>query len=75
MTLEEAKKFIDEAVEAAKPIVFKIESRPPSTKDYYAEYMGVLARVDDKRARQRLAAILIKAGANQNGVLTALSLT
>lgn len=74
MTKEEAQKKIDEVVELLKPIVEKIESSPATTKDHYGNYAAILGTAAPG-TKEKLAACLIKAGANQNGVAWALKLT
>jgi hypothetical protein len=63
-----------QAVEMVKPVVQKIESGPPLTKDNYGAYMTALAQTDDKKMRNLLALAMIAAGANASGVACALKL-
>lgn len=67
---EEAK--LDEVVELLKPIVQKIESSVPTTKFHYGSYAAILSQMKDPQQRKNLAACLVIAGANKNGITWAL---
>lgn len=58
---------MDKLVEELRPLVSKIESNPPTTKDYYGDYLPLVKS-------QLHALLFIKAGANKVGVLTAMRL-
>lgn len=57
-----------------QPAVASIESSLATTKDHYGDYMHALSRLSNGSAFQaQVAALaLIQAGANRNGVLSAL---
>lgn len=67
--------LLQEALNLIKPIVVRIESSLPTTKDHYGDYMGILATAKNPEERKKMAMVLIIAGANKNGVLAALALT
>ena len=62
------------AVNLLKPLVQIIEQSPPQTKDHYAKYMVMLAEAPTPELKKKLAAVLISAGANKEGVISALAL-
>jgi hypothetical protein len=64
-----------EAVELVKPIVAKIENSPAATKNHYSDYMVCLSTGKGPLEMKRLAALLILAGANKEGVTDALKLS
>jgi len=74
MTIEQAKQAINEVVEALRPIVAKIEARPETTKAHYGDYMTILGMAKGSEARQSMSLCLLKAGANYEGVASALNL-
>jgi RNA binding exosome subunit len=74
MTAEEQKKALNEALELVKPIVKRIEASIPSTKNHYGDYMAVLSMDKDPMQMKKMAALLILAGANKEGVSAALKL-
>lgn len=65
---------MQKAIETVIPIVKKIESHPKMTKNNYAAYMAVLHESKDPNEMKLLAYALIQAGANKDGVVTALKL-
>lgn len=70
---KKAKEAIDQVVEMLKPVVAKIEGGLETTKNHYGSYMAVLSQAgQDKQMQKKMAACLIKAGANQDGVANAL---
>ena len=71
---EEAEKSLKQVIEELKPIVAKIEAGYQTTKGHYAQYMGVLSVYKEPSARKNLAACLILAGANKEGVRDALKI-
>jgi hypothetical protein len=73
ITKEKAKQAIDKAVQEMKPLVESLEAMPATTKDHYGNYMRLLSDIPKER-RKVFAMILIKAGANYNGVAWALRL-
>jgi len=66
--------LINDLAEDFKPTVSKIESGPKTTQNHYGRYMSLLSTLSDgnhgKAKLFRLA--LLKAGANQNGVDSAM---
>ncbi len=62
-----ARQAIDEAVEIIKPLVVKIERGVQLTKYHYAKYVEMLSRVPSTQ-RQVFCLVLLKAGANKEGV-------
>lgn len=64
---------INQVIEDLKPIVAEIEKSPATTKGRYDRYMIILSKFPPTK-RRVFAAILIKAGANEYGVTSALSL-
>ncbi len=74
MTNEQAQAAIEGVIETLKPIVKKIEGGPQLTKNHYGQYMGILGMANDTEAREKLAACLVKAGANIEGIASALKL-
>lgn len=71
---DEMAELLTKIVEDIKPIVAKIEKLPPTTRNHYGDYMAVLSQTEEPRIRKRLAAILVIAGANEQGVADALKL-
>lgn len=73
MTIQQ-QELIDEVVNELRPVVQKIENGMRTTKDLYGEYMSLLASypVDQRKI---IAILLIKAGANIEGVKWALKLS
>lgn len=55
-----------------KKAVSVIEGGVPTTKGHYGVYMSILSRAKDKRSREILAEVLLKVGANKQGVEDAL---
>jgi RNA binding exosome subunit len=74
MTAEEQKAALNEALELVKPIVQRIEKSLPTTKNHYGDYMTVLSMDKDPMQMKKMAALLILAGANKEGVSAALKL-
>lgn len=80
LTIEEQKAKLDEIVRSlvveVKPAVEKIEARLATTQNHYGDYLELLTTVSggDKKMGQVVALALIKAGANREGVLSALQL-
>lgn len=73
MNQQEAQQAISQVVEALTPIVAKIEKSFPSTQNHYGDYLGILGMAQPSE-RKKLAAVLVKAGANLEGVRSALEL-
>ncbi len=71
MTTEQAQAALNSVIETLRPIVKKIEDSPAATKNHYGEYMAILSGAPLKN-RKSLAACLIKAGANEDGIVDAL---
>lgn len=74
MNQAEAKAAIDGVIETLRPLVAKIESGPQMTKNHYSHYMAILSQATDIDSRKKLAACLVKAGANIEGIADALKL-
>lgn len=74
MNKDQARAAINQVIATLKPIVSKIEARPALTANHYGDYMAVLGQAPAAQ-RTHLAACLIKAGANEQGVTDALRLT
>ena len=79
---EKIKSSVDEAIELLKPVVKEVESSIPTTKNHYGEYMGIISSISEKfqsvddslTLRVVIGRLLIKAGANSEGVQDALRL-
>lgn len=74
MTAQEAQHKINEVISLITPIVAKIEARPATTKNHYGDYLAILGMAGVNE-RKSLAAVLVKAGANFEGVQAALNLS
>ena len=76
LTPEEKKAKLDQLISDLagdlKPEVDKIEASPKTTKDHYGRYGAILTTVSGGN-RNIIALALIKAGANENGVKSALA--
>jgi len=59
-----------------EPIVQRIEAKLPTTQHHYGDYMAVLASLtsghNDKPMLQLVGLLMVRHGANANGVLWAL---
>jgi hypothetical protein len=73
-TEAKARAAFEQATEFVKPIVQRIEAGPELTMNRYGEYLTVLCQTPQAQ-RKLMAAVLIKAGANEKGVASALKLT
>ena len=77
MTYKE--KFVALVADLAKDLrehVARIEAKPETTQNHYGDYLGLIGIFDgpDGQSRQILAAALIEAGANPQGVKSALKI-
>ena len=69
---------LTDVAEELRETVERIEASPYLTKGHYGEYMALLSAVDDPddpMKRKMTACALMMAGANRDGVATALRLT
>ncbi len=68
--------MIDALVPDLKPIVDGIEDGIKTTQDHYGAYMNLIMVLgkDDKSVQGIIALALIKAGANESGVKSALKI-
>jgi thiaminase len=66
----ETQKVIKEIAENIKPLLEDIHSKQPTTKNYYGDYMSILAQLgNDNIGKIKLLAIaMLYAGANVNGI-------
>ena len=67
-------KALEELIADLKPQVAQIEQSITTTKGHYGRYMAILARYP-KEYRKTLALLLLKAGANYEGLKWALRLS
>ena len=68
--------LISELAGDLKEMVQQIEARPKTTQNHYGQYMGLLSGMaKNKGHAQIIAAALIEAGANRQGVVSALKLS
>ena len=75
MTEAEAMEMIEKGSKDFIEIVKKIESGPKLTQNHYGQYMTVLsALATDKNTASYYAGCLVLAGANRQGVVSALKL-
>ena len=73
MENEKLKTLITELASDFKPSVKKIETSIKTTQDHYGDYMGLLSTLaKTKQHAQIFALALIEAGANRNGVSSAM---
>jgi len=77
-TTKEQKSSLQEAIaDLAKDLqqdVQEIEAKPETTKGHYGFYLGLLSQWKNKEVRKVVALALIQAGANEEGVRSALEL-
>ena len=68
--------MIDGLVDDLKEVVLTIEKSPKTTQNHYGRYMSLLSSLShgDARMSKIIALALIKAGANRQGVASALQL-
>ena len=77
--IEQAKidALVDDLAGDMRDIVASIEKGMKTTQNHYGRYMSLILAVgqDDPATKKIVALALVKAGANQAGVTSALSLT
>lgn len=74
MNKEQLMEQINLMAEDLRVSVAAIEARPQITKNHYGEYMGLLKAARDKKEAQFIGIACIKAGANKEGVISAVNL-
>jgi hypothetical protein len=74
MTKSELDTLIADLAEDFRPQVLKIEASIPTTKNHYGQYMSLLSQMakDDKNLAMVFSLALVKAGANREGIKSAL---
>jgi hypothetical protein len=74
MTKSELDTLIADLAEDFRPQVLKIEGSIPTTKNHYGRYMSLLYQMakDDKNLAMVFSLALVKAGANREGIKSAL---
>jgi len=69
MRAKKQQAVVDKIVEELRPLVQEIENGPETTRYHYRDYMNILAKYpEEKDQRYTMAVLLIKAGANPEGV-------
>ena len=66
--------LVDDVVNELRAIVREIEALPATTENHYDKYMSILSKYP-MPVRRTVAMLLIKAGANENGVTWAYKLS
>lgn len=71
---EKQNQFINNLAEEFKTTVEKIEKSIPETRNHYGKYMGIISffSAGNKFKAQVISLALIKAGANELGIMDAL---
>lgn len=67
----EAMAMIKELAEILKPLIDEVHNLPKVSKDYYAEYMGILGRATQGKPQgylKLMAISMLYVGCNHNGI-------
>ena len=67
---DEQKAALETVADDLRDIVESIESRLPTTKDHYGNYLPIISKFP-KESRQLIVLALVAAGANESGVTSA----
>lgn len=66
---------ISEIAGEIRPVVRRIESSPPATKDHYGKYLDILTAYPAGKLRLIVACALIESGASRDGVMAAINIS
>ena len=70
---DETDSLITEIADEIRPVVRRIESRPPASRHHFAKYLAILIAYPAGKVRLIVACALIEAGASRAGVLAAIN--
>lgn len=71
---EQTKKAIQEIAETITPLLDEVHAQPPTTQNYYSDYMRIISQSPKKTAGgfKLLAIAMLYAGANPQGIQAAI---
>jgi hypothetical protein len=71
---EQTKKAIQEIAETITPLLDEVHAQPPTTENYYGDYMMIISHSPKKTAGgfKLLAIAMLYAGANPQGIQAAI---
>lgn len=73
-TSPELAQAVTTLADSIRPLLQEIHDTPPTTRNYYGDYMAILAGTDSQQRRYLFALAMIEAGANVEGIRDAMNL-